>query len=76
MSLVPPSSASPVAVDSRRYHGAGVERLPWREGAVVDGFGAAVVRVGVDVVVAAGGAMLGAWPEPNRKPMTLPAGGA
>jgi hypothetical protein len=33
--LVPPSSASPMAVDSRRYHRAGTERLPWREGAVV-----------------------------------------
>jgi hypothetical protein len=46
------------------------------EGAFVVGFGAAVVRVGADVAVAAGGATRGICPAPNRKPMTLPAGGS
>lgn len=46
------------------------------EGAFVVGFAAAVVRVGAEVAVAAGGATRGAWPEPNAKPMTLPAGGS
>lgn len=39
------------------------------------GFGAVFVGVGVLVLVAAGGAMPGCWPEPNRKPTTEPGAG-
>ncbi len=35
-----------------------------------------VVVAGADVAAGAGGAIRGCWPEPNRKPMTLPAGGS
>jgi hypothetical protein len=37
--------------------------------------GAFPVGVGADVAGADGGAMPGCWPEPKRKPMTLPPGG-
>lgn len=40
------------------------------------GFGAVFVGVGVLVLVAAGGAMPGCWPEPNRKPTTEPGAGS
>ena len=40
------------------------------------GFGEAVVGLGAVVVGAGtGGAVRGCWPEPKRKPMTLPPGG-
>jgi hypothetical protein len=44
----------------------------------VVGFGFDVVFVGVGVLVfvAAGGAMPGCWPEPNRKPTTEPGAGS
>ena len=44
----------------------------------VVGFGFDVVFVGVGalVLVAAGGAMPGCWPEPNRKPTTDPGAGS
>ena len=39
------------------------------------GFGTVFVGVGALVLVAAGGAMPGCWPEPNRKPTTEPGAG-
>ena len=47
-------------------------------GAEVVGFGFVVVFVGVGVLVlvAAGGAMRGCCPEPNRKPTTEPGAGS
>ena len=56
-------------------------------GAAVDGFGAAVVLFGVDVAeglavgagwlvaVGSGGATRGCWPDPKRKPTTVPGPG-
>ena len=40
------------------------------------GFDVVFVGVGVLVLVAAGGAIPGCWPEPNRKPTTEPGAGS
>ena len=40
------------------------------------GFGTVFVGVGVLVLGAAGGAMPGCWPDPNRKPTTEPGAGS
>lgn len=45
-------------------------------GAAVVGLGAAVVGFGVLVAVFSGGATRGFWPEPNRKPTTVPGAGS
>lgn len=74
----PADSVEPAPEPGEEVRGAdvvGPDALVAR-GVSVVGSGAVVAGAGAAVGDGAGGAVRGCWPDPNRKPMTLPAGGS